>query len=257
MTQTAFGAGALWGNRTDTTGSGIGPDQFGILQDVSIDFNFEEKPLYGAYEFPVDIGRGKGKITGKAKFAEFSAAVYGDLFFGQTATAGMTTVAENEAATIPASTPWTVTVVNAATYVDDLGVSYASGANAGTRFTRVTTPTTAGQYSVNLTTGVYTFDTADSSAAVNISYLYTNATTGKTITITNQLMGVAPVFKATFYTVRTNVNGVTTNMSLVLNRCMSSQLTFASRNDDFEIPDFTFSAFADGSNTVGTLSLTE
>jgi hypothetical protein len=28
--QLAFGAGALWGNRTDVTGSGIGPDQFGI-----------------------------------------------------------------------------------------------------------------------------------------------------------------------------------------------------------------------------------
>ena len=31
--QLAFGAGALWGNRTDVTGAGIGPDQFAILQD--------------------------------------------------------------------------------------------------------------------------------------------------------------------------------------------------------------------------------
>ena len=30
--QLAFGAGALWGNRTDVTGSGIGPEQFGILK---------------------------------------------------------------------------------------------------------------------------------------------------------------------------------------------------------------------------------
>src|SRR5439155_16924435 len=31
--QLAFGAGALWGNRTDVTGAGVGPDQFGILQE--------------------------------------------------------------------------------------------------------------------------------------------------------------------------------------------------------------------------------
>ena len=34
--QLAFGAGALWGNRTDITGSGIGPDQFGILQSIDL-----------------------------------------------------------------------------------------------------------------------------------------------------------------------------------------------------------------------------
>ena len=42
--QLAFGAGALWGNRTDMTGSGIGPDQFGILQDVQIDWDSWERP---------------------------------------------------------------------------------------------------------------------------------------------------------------------------------------------------------------------
>ena len=35
----AFGAGALWGSRTDVTGSGIGPDQFGILQDMPYTIN--------------------------------------------------------------------------------------------------------------------------------------------------------------------------------------------------------------------------
>ena len=43
--QLAFGAGALWGSRTDVTGSGIGPDQFGILQDVQIDWDFLEREL--------------------------------------------------------------------------------------------------------------------------------------------------------------------------------------------------------------------
>src|SRR5438046_10725769 len=147
--QLAFGAGALWGNRTDVTGGGIGTDQFGILQDVQIDFDWTTKELWGQFQFPVDIARGQGKITGKAKFARIFGAIFGDLFFGQTPAAGQLTVAENEAATVPATTPYTVTIANAATYSDDLGVFYASGNNAGNRHTRLTPPSADRQYSVN------------------------------------------------------------------------------------------------------------
>src|SRR5580700_3434987 len=168
--QLAFGAGALWGNRTDVTGTGIGPDQFAILQDVQIDFDWTTKELWGQFQFPVDIARGQGKITGKAKFARIFGAIYGDLFFGQTPVTGQLTVSENEAAVVPSSTPYTATVANASSYIDDLGVYYAA---TGNRFTRVTTPSAAGQYSVNLSTGIYTFAAADASAAVLISYAYT------------------------------------------------------------------------------------
>jgi len=120
--QLAFGAGALWGNRTDVTGGGIGPDQFGILQDVQIDFDWTTKELWGQFQFPVDIARGQGKIAGKAKFARIFGAIFGDLFFGQTPAAGQLTVAENEAATVPATTPFTIAVANAASFADDLGV---------------------------------------------------------------------------------------------------------------------------------------
>ena len=37
--QLSFGSGAVWGERTDVTGSGIGPRQFGVLQDIQIDFD--------------------------------------------------------------------------------------------------------------------------------------------------------------------------------------------------------------------------
>src|SRR6267154_691510 len=163
--QLAFGAGALWGNRTDVTGSGIGPDQFGILQDVQIDWDWTTKELWGQFQFPVDIARGQGKI------ARIFGAIYGDLFFGQTPATGQLTVSENEAATVPATGPYTVAVANASGFVDDLGVFYATGASAGNRFTRVTTPSAAGQYSVNLTTGIYTFAAADANASLLISYL--------------------------------------------------------------------------------------
>jgi len=253
--QLAFGAGALWGNRTDATGSGIGPDQFGILQDVQIDWDWQTKELWGQFQFPVDIARGQGKISGKAKFARIFGAIYGDLFFGQTPATGQLTISENEAATVPATTPYTVTVANAASYVDDLGLYYATGAAAGNRFTRVTTPSAAGQYSVNLSTGIYTFAAADAGASLLISYLYT-ASSGKKLVLTNQFMGSTPTFKATFYTTKT-VQGTPAGLALMLNACTATKLSLPTKIDDYEIQEFDFSAFADVTGTIGTLSVNE
>jgi len=79
--QLSFGSGAVWGERTDATGSGIGPRQFGILQEIQIDFDWSDKELYGQLQFPVAIARGQGKITGKAKFAQIVGLLYSDIFF--------------------------------------------------------------------------------------------------------------------------------------------------------------------------------
>jgi len=253
--QLAFGAGALWGTRTDVTGSGIGPDQFGILQDVQIEWDWTTRELWGQFQFPVDIARGQGKITGKAKFARIFGAIYGDLFFGQTPTTGQLTVSDNEAAVVPASSPYTVTVANAANFADDLGVYYASGASAGNRFTRVTTPSSAGQYSVNPATGIYTFAAADAGAALLVSYLF-NGTSGRKLALTNRLMGFTPTFKATFYTSKTT-QGVPAGLALVLNACTASKLSLPTKTDEYEIQEFDFSAFADAAGALGTLSVSE
>ena len=253
--QLAFGAGALWGNRTDVTGSGIGPDQFGILQDVQIDWDWTTKELWGQFQFPLDIARGQGKITGKAKFARIFGAIYGDLFFGQTPAAGQLTVSENEAATVPSTSPYTVTVANAANFVDDLGVYYASGSSAGNKFTRVTTPSAGGQYSVNLATGIYTVAAADATASLLISYLY-NSSAGRKLVLTNQLIGYTPTFKATFYTTKTT-QGVPAGLALVLNACTATKLSLPTKVDDYEIQEFDFSAFADPTGAIGTLSVNE
>ena len=214
------------------------------------------KELWGQFQFPVDIARGQGKITGRAKFARIFGAIYGDLFFGQTPATGQLTVSENEAATVPATSPYTVTVANAATFSDDLGVFYAGGANAGQRFTRVTTPSSAGQYSVNPSTGVYTFAAADASAALLVSYLYAPTSSGKKLVVINQLMGFTPTFKATFYTVKSTL-GVSAGLALVLNACTATKLSLPTKTDDYEIQEFDFSAFADATGTIGTLSTLE
>lgn len=248
-----FGAGAFWGNRTDVTGSGIGPDPLAVMQNVTIDFGFDIRPLHGQFQFPVDVARGKGKITGKAVYARFFAAIYGDLFFGTTPSANMIDVSELEAGTIPATPTYTITVSHAAAYLDDLGVFFSSG---GGKFARVTTPSATGQYSVNLGTGVYTFAAADANKAVQISYLYTNTGVGYTIPLTNQLMGQTPEFKGTFYTKKTT-QGTVGEMSMVLNACWSSALRLPTRLDDYELQEFDFEAGADSSGNIGSINTTE
>ena len=247
--QLSFGSGALWGERTDVVGSGIGPRQFGVLQDIEIDFDWTDKELYGQLQFPVAIARGQGKITGKAKFAQILGLLYSDIFFGTTAATGQFAISELEAAIVPAVIPFTVTVANASAYNDDLGVVYAAN---GKRFNRVTTPSAAGQYSVNFATGVYTFAAADANAAIMISYSYNAATTGNTLTLTNQLMGTTPTFKATFYT---TYSGQGT--ALRLNTCTASKLSMPTKIDDWTISELDFMAFADASGTIGYLSTVE
>lgn len=243
--QLAFGAGALWGERTDLTGSGIGPQQFGVLQDVTIDFDFTTKELYGQFQFPVAIARGQGKITGKARLARILGRIFSDLFWGTTPATGQLAVVENEAQIVSSASPFTLTCSNAADFNDDLGVYYAA---SGAPFSRVTTPSAAGQYSV-AATGVYTFDAADAGVAVLISYTYNATASGTKITITNQLMGTSPTFKATFYG---NFQGQP--LSLRLNQCIGAKLSLPTRVDDFTIHEFDFDAFADVSGTVGYFS---
>jgi hypothetical protein len=247
--QLSFGSGAVWGERTDVTGSGIGPRQFGVLQDIQIDFDWTDKELYGQLQFPVAIARGQGKISGKAKFAQILGLLYSDIFFGTTVATGQFAVAQLEAGSVPATTPYTVTVANAASYNDDLGVVYAG---SGLAFNRVTTPSAAGQYSVDFATGVYTFSAADANAAVLISYTYNVTTSGNKLTLTNQLMGTTPTFKATFYTKYSGEG-----LALRLNACTANKLSLPTKIDDWSISELDFMAFADASGTIGYLSTVE
>src|SRR5882672_3704584 len=87
-----FGAGFLFGTPlTNAQGTAIAtpsPVQFGILQEVTVDEDFEMKKLYGAGQFPVAVGRGKGSVSIKAKAANFSAELYNTFFYGQTLVPG-------------------------------------------------------------------------------------------------------------------------------------------------------------------------
>jgi hypothetical protein len=248
----AFGPGAVWVTRTDIGNST--PVNVGFSQELSIDFSASEKQLTGQNQYPIDVARGVTKITGKLKAAVISGIAWNNVFFGNSFSTGGFQVALNEAHSIPAVSTYTVTVTNATTFDTsgiaggDLGVVYASGANAGLPFVKVATVSAAGQYTVNTATGVYTFGVADEGAAVLISYRYTT-TAGQTLNVTNQLLGYTPIFQLDYYTIRNNAPFL-----VRLFQCTTSKLSIAAKLEDFLMPEFDFGGFANSAGVAIQLS---
>lgn len=236
----SFGSGLLYATPVGTNQT---PVQFGALQDISFDMSRTVKSLYGQYQQPLAVGAGELKASGKAKIGYISAGIYANLFYGVTPSVGTTSIANNEAASVPAATPWTVTVTNSATWTNDLGVVYSA---TGLPFTRVASAPTKGQYSV--AAGVYTFSTSDASTAVLISYEYTQASSGQTISVGTVLQGVQPTFIVDLYR---GYNGVGERHRFW--SCISSKLTIPTKLADFGISEMDLEAFTDTSGRFHTI----
>jgi len=253
MAQYSFGAGSLYGTAlTDANGNVIAlpsPIKFGTLQEGSIEFNADSKTLFGENQFPVAVGRGKAKISGKAKFAQLNGAILNSLFFGQSMSNGIfNTVNDVTGTTIPA-TPFQITVTppSSGTFGSDLGVRDSNGLP----MTRVASAPATGQYTQ--AGAIYTFSAADTGKLVFISYQYTaTSTTSKTLTIMNVAMGYAPAFQADFAIQYEGKPAV-----FRLFKCVASKLAFATKQDDFLIPEFDFEAFANPAGQVCTIGLAE
>lgn len=244
--QVFFGVGNLTLTRTDVANST--PTKFGVIQDCEIDFDFTNKMLIGQSQFPVDVARGEGKITGKAKIANILARGINDAFFGQTLGAGTGGVlyVASEAHTVSGTTQQ---VTNHVGFIADQGVFYAS---SGLQLTQVASGSpAAGTYSVVPSTGTYTFNAADE-VALLFNYTYQATSGASEISIANQLMGTSPVFSMLL-----NAPYKGNAMTISLNAAISTKLTFPLKNADYAINDFEFSAYADAAGNLGTITLTQ
>lgn len=242
-----FGIGGLYAKRTGgLAGTPDFPQRFGTLQDVNVEFNQKLVPLRGQSKFPDDVAPGDMECKGKAAFGNINVEIYNALFFADTITSGVTIVAfgdngRGEAHTVP-GTPFTVTVTNAATFVEDLGVRYADG--SGELQAVAAGGEVFGRYSVDEDTGIYTFGSADEDAEVLISYAYTN-TGGRTLTVTNRLMGQGPVFELFLLQPYQNIGN-----GMHLFRCRASKMSAPMKRDNYLISDFEFEAYTDDAGNV-------
>lgn len=180
-----YGLGSLFAIPTATYPK---PIPFAILKGVSLDIGAELDTLRGEKVFAVDAAKKGGKVSGKIDLCEYNPDALALIIPGAASATGITTGVRDYSASIP-TTPFQITVPNSATWSKDLGVRNAA---TGALMTRAATATGTGVYSV--AAGVYTFNTADSGVAVLISYEYTTAGTGSTITVTNAVMTSSTAF---------------------------------------------------------------
>jgi hypothetical protein len=232
-----FGSGVLIG-----TPQGGSPINLGLAQEISINISASTKALYGQNNFPVAVGVGTRKMTGKAKLARLSGQALGTLFFGMSPSVGSSQTQFGEATTVPASSPYTYSTTNHSTFTSDQGVIYAS---SGLPLKQVSSAPTLGQYSVS--GGVYTFSSADAGAAVLITYVYTVAATGESFTVTSTPIGAATTFSANLFATDPTTGK---QFSMLLYNCVSEKLSFGTKLEDFMVPELDFQCFANAAGQV-------
>lgn len=188
-----FGAGFLYAAPNTTSGNPAPnptPVPVGVVQNVKFTIAGDIKELFGSNQYPVDTAVGKRTIKGSFEFGQISNNVLSQLFFADAITTGVVATVTDPSTPIP-TTPFQITVVNAAHFVQDYGVVNAA---TGISLVQHATPT-AGQYSVNSGTGVYTFSSADniSGVSVLITYSWTDSAAGNTMVAGNHQMGWGPI----------------------------------------------------------------
>jgi hypothetical protein len=230
-----FGIGSL---TLIPSGANPTPVQVGVLQDVSVDLSLSTKELRGSLQFPVDIARAAGKISGKAKSGAISGQLINSILTGSTSATGRK-AGTTESSAIP-TTPFTITVTNSATFSEDLGVLNLT---TGLPMTRVASAPATGQYSV--AAGVYTFAAADTGQTVSISYSYSIAGTGRTITYNNQLMGSGTVYAVALYN-----NFRSKDSGWRFPAATFPKLSMGMKNEDYTMTDLDFECFADSTGKV-------
>lgn len=244
--QTVFSIGELIAMPSGATPTGI---RCGILQDVSVDESATFKELRGSYKYPLDVADAETKISITAKVGAVDPLLF-NLFYNGTLTSGETRTSIMEPGAVPASSTFVVTVANSATFVTDLLVWDVT---AQKFLTRVTGTLSTGQYSV--TGGVYTFFSDAASHAVQITYTYTVATAagvGSTITIANTKMGSGFSPFALYLPSVRSTSGK--QLYEKYNNVVCTGMKRAFKNDDFMLTDMTFTAYADASGNVKTIS---
>ena len=257
MSQAVFGAGLMWGTQlADALGNPVAnptPILFGTLQDASVEVSFDHKMLYGSdSQYPKFVGRGKGKVSGKAKFGTIKGSIFASLFFGQSSNSGIQAINYDTVGAAIPTTPFQIIVVppTSGVFQSDLGVIYKS---TGMPLTRVAASPVTGQYTVNSGTGTYLFAAADTALVVFINYSYTaTSTTAQKQTVISQPMGSAPTFRMDLYLPYAGKNFV-----LTLNSCIASKLSMSTKLDEYMIPEMDFEGFQDSSGNVMSWSTSE
>jgi hypothetical protein len=247
MSNIQFGSGVVFAKATGGN-LPVNPTPFrlGVLQEFNIDFKGDLKKLFGQAQFPVATARGKVEVSIKGKMATFDPNLLNQIMFAQVASVGVNQIADSEPHAIAA----TVTVTNAATFVNPGGDYGVVNATTGQPLIKVASAPAVGQYSVVESTGIYSFNATDVTSAfpVKISYLWLNATRGTTIALAGQLMGFAPELTILAYNL---FRGKL--FSVLLNDVTLGGISIPSKQEDFWITDIDGGGNLDAAGNLGAI----
>lgn len=243
-----FGAGRFFAidNVTNPT-----PARFQIPQDMSVNFKRSTKTLFGENMFAEDLASGEMNVTGKVTMGTTNPRIFADLIFGATTSTGQILEADNESGTIATSH---ITVTNSATWTVDLGVVNAT---TGARYKRVAPASEASGISYSVTAGVYAFAAGETGTVFKISYLYTAAGSGETVSMANQPMGRVGGFTAVYVFPWVNPSNVMEQDILTLNSCVANDSEIATKMGDYGKPTFGLEAAVDTSGNLGTFTFSQ
>ncbi len=244
-----FGPGILVATRTDLTPAT--PINVGYAQELTLEFAGSNKALFGQKQLPLVQARSTIKPTAKFKSAVLSGIALNTLFWGQSFTTGGYAWTIDSTFSV-STTSTTVTLPSSSTFDAIMGVKYAT---SGLPFQRVSTGSeAAGKYSQSSGSNVLNFATADSGAALKVTYTATT-TVGQSQTVTNQLIGTTPTFQLDYYT---NLNQPTSSPWVIrIFSCIGSKYTMAFKLEDFMMPEFELDMFANASDQLFTQTFPE
>ncbi|WP_431494830.1 hypothetical protein [Pseudomonas brassicacearum] len=250
--QIAFGSGLFYATPLmDAYGNSLAsptPILLGIMQEASVDLSYDSKELFGSEQFAVDAARGQGKLSGKAKAAQISLSQWNALVFGQNLQPGQVLVHHATTPTpVPVGGKITVTPPVGGLLAGDLGVR----GGGAVPFERVVSAPAVGQYTYNAATGEYSFAAGDVDVPVFIDYRY-SVSTGKSLSVRNLPMGDMPVFQGELYL---KYKGKAIYVRVP--NFVSNKLSFGTKQDDYTIPDFEFTGYADEFGEVAYWSASE
>jgi hypothetical protein len=234
-----FAAGFLF-MKTPVTAANPNPTprNFGQLQEIQFEDNFDTQQLFGTGSAPLREFRGHRKPTVKAKYARINLSLWSESFYGGTVSTGASLIQFQEVQTVP-TTPFQITIAppSSGTFDELLSVTYADG----TPLKLVASGPTQGQYTQ--AAGLLTFATADAGAIVLLSYSYT-VTTGQKVNVPTTLQQEAPYFEVVLG------NPTDGGFQRRLFKCSSSKLSASMKQGEIVYPDFEITVLDPGTGVL-------
>lgn len=220
------------------SGANPTPIPFGMCKDVSIGVKTKYVKERGQYQHVVVVGAADIDITGKIGNIDVCGSAVAQIV-GGSASAGSTIPVPLEAFTLAGTS---YTVANGATFAKDYGVI---DNNTGLAMVCVASAPATGQYSVNATTGQYTFAAADTGHKMSVAYTYTSATAGKTVQMVNTTAHIATGFMLGVYGPSQSGKA----LGAVLNNVFFEDFSLAFKPGDFTAQSVSFFAAQDSAST--------